>query len=357
MYPLLGLYMFDRFQRQNRLKLQLLAELANRIPQEEPEFDEGLFNLDTWQDSKIRRYLRFGRDDIYLLAQYFELESMPRRNRYRKDSVRSLCVTLMRLAYPGRLLQLQDFFGLDETTLSRIYNDTVDWLVVRFGYLLYWHPMLDFERLDDYSEAINAFGGVTQNKCWGFVDGTFRATCRPLVGQRDYYTGHKKLHGFKYQAIVAPDGLCVALWGPFEGKRNDVYMGRRSEFESKIRNICHGQRIIRLVGDSAYQSFRLCVIPFLGRRTLSISQTQFNKHLSSIRISVENFFGQVMEQWKYLGYRTGLRIGQSPVASSFEVGVLLSNCYTCMYSNTIGSRFGIDAPTIEEYLQIGNRPI
>jgi hypothetical protein len=64
-----------------------------------------------------------------------------------------------------------------------------------------------------------------------------------------------------------------------------------------------------------------------------------------------------MEQWKYLGYRTGLRIGQSPVASSFEVGVLLSNCYTCIYGNTISSRFGIDAPTIEEYLQIGNRPI
>jgi hypothetical protein len=46
MYPLLGLYMFDRFQRQNRLKLQLLAKLANRIPQEEPKFNEPLFDID-----------------------------------------------------------------------------------------------------------------------------------------------------------------------------------------------------------------------------------------------------------------------------------------------------------------------
>jgi len=50
---------------------------------------------------------------------------------------------------------------------------------------------------------------------WGFVDGTIRPICRlSTIDQRFWYTGYKKLFGFKFQAISTPDGLITSLAGP-----------------------------------------------------------------------------------------------------------------------------------------------
>jgi len=35
------------------------------------------------------------------------------------------------------------------------------------------------------------------------------------------YSGYKRHHGFKYQAVVCPDGLIESIAGPYEGKIND----------------------------------------------------------------------------------------------------------------------------------------
>lgn len=110
--------------------------------------------------------------------------------------------------------------------------------------------------------------------------------------------------------------------------------------------------MIRLIRDLAYQSFRLCLVPFIGRRTLNASQRRQNEALSSIRISIKNFFSLIIEQQKYLSYKIALQVSQSPITSYFKVGVLLSNYYICLYSNTVRSRFSIDAPLVEEYLQV-----
>ena len=64
--------------------------------------------------------------------------------------------------------------------------------------------------------AIHHMGG---GSCfWGFIDGTLNATCRPVLDQEEFYSGHKRKHGYKYQAIVTPDGLVSSLMGPFIGK-------------------------------------------------------------------------------------------------------------------------------------------
>jgi len=41
-----------------------------------------------------------------------------------------------------------------------------------------------------YADAIHAKGAALDN-CWGFVDGTVRAICRPKVNQRVLYKDHK----------------------------------------------------------------------------------------------------------------------------------------------------------------------
>jgi len=74
-----------------------------------------------------------------------------------------------------------------------------------------------------YADAIQAKGAAL-DICWGFVDGTVRAICRPKVNQRVVYNGHKRVHSLKFQSVVAPNGLIANLLGPVEGRRHDAAM-------------------------------------------------------------------------------------------------------------------------------------
>jgi len=60
---------------------------------------------------------------------------------------------------------------------------------------------------------------------WAFIDGTLRACARPssdvfpgLNLQKDVYSGYKRTHALKYQAVYAPDGLMVHLYGAIPGR-------------------------------------------------------------------------------------------------------------------------------------------
>lgn len=67
--------------------------------------------------------------------------------------------------------------------------------------------------------AIHNFG---ESFCfWGFIDGTLNATCRPVLDQEQFYLGHKRKHGYKFQSIVTPDGLVSSLMRPFIGHWGD----------------------------------------------------------------------------------------------------------------------------------------
>ena len=46
-------------------------------------------------------------------------------------------------------------------------------------------------KLEEYARAISDKGAALKN-CFGFIDGTVRATCRPGENQREVYNGHKK---------------------------------------------------------------------------------------------------------------------------------------------------------------------
>ena len=61
-------------------------------------------------------------------------------------------------------------------------------------------------------------------RCIGFLDGTIRQQCRPVRGQRAIFSGHKRYHGLKFQALTVPDGLIAAMFGPVEGRLHDSTM-------------------------------------------------------------------------------------------------------------------------------------
>jgi len=65
---------------------------------------------------------------------------------------------------------------------------------------------------------------MTAPRCVGFIDGTFRPHTRPGRGQRQCYSGYKKLHGIKFQSVVAANGLIVDFFGCVVGRRGDSYL-------------------------------------------------------------------------------------------------------------------------------------
>lgn len=64
--------------------------------------------------------------------------------------------------------------------------------------------------------------GAPLTNCWGFVDGTARPICRPSVDQRIYFSGHKRVHALKYQAVMGANGIVCELDGPYPGSRHDA---------------------------------------------------------------------------------------------------------------------------------------
>ena len=114
-----------------------------------------------------------------------------------------------------------------------------------------------------------------------------------------------------------------------------------------------GRRDLFLYGDPAYHDINYCIAPFRnprGHGNLSREQSELNKRLASIRISVEHGLGQIGQTWTYNCSAQQLHSGWQPVAALFITGVLLTNCHICLCPNQTSQKYEISPPTLEEYL-------
>ena len=74
-----------------------------------------------------------------------------------------------------------------------------------------------------------------------------------MVGQQLIYSGYYKAHGFKFQNVVAPNGLIVDFYGPEPGRRGDGYLLKESKFTERMRRSCQlAGANYYVYGDPAY---------------------------------------------------------------------------------------------------------
>ena len=159
-----------------------------------------------------------------------------------------------------------------------------------------------------FADAVHDKGAPLEN-CWGFVDETVRPICRPGENQRILYNGHKKVHAIKFQSVVTPNGLIANLYGPVEGRKHDSGMLGDSGFFRELQQYAHGpnNNILCIYGDPAYPLRPQLMDPFKG---LAITPLQhaWNKSVSEVRISVEWIFGDVINYFKFLDFKKGLKL-------------------------------------------------
>ena len=145
-------------------------------------------------------------------------------------------------------------FGIRKSQISAsiqtfsevLYNVAINYMVN----LEIWH-----QRMPYYTELIsNKTGGVARD-IWGFIDGTFHKTARPIYHQWTVYTRFKKCHGLKFLSVFVPDGFIACLLGPVPAKTHDSRLLQESELLQQLQTIMPptpATTIYSLYGDLAY---------------------------------------------------------------------------------------------------------
>ena len=199
----------------NNEEFLLLYDINTSKNLDFPYEQYGPFDLDKLSDDECLANFLFFKDDIYILSEVMDMpDEFHTYNRVKVEKIEALCIFLRRVAYPF-------------------------------------------------------------DNCWGFIDGTVRPICRPNVNQKIVYNGHKRLHGIKFQSVVAANGLIAHMDGPYEDRKHDSGMLAESGLFPLLNTYSHdpaGNQLC-IYGDPAYSLKDSSSSTFSGTRTNSYPET------------------------------------------------------------------------------------
>lgn len=310
------------------------------------------FNLNTTSDAFCWNMFRFRKDDLITLQHLLRIPDEVRLcNGSKVKGTEALCVMLRRLCYPCRYVDLYEMFGRCLSDISRIVKWVSTHIMDNFSHLLdnIDKPWLDQHSLRTMAAAVQMKGAPLSN-CWGFIDGTTVYICRPQVNQEYLFSGHKRQHCLKFQSIVSPNGLIVSLLGPYEGKRHDAGIFHESLIAQQLQEKVDENGVpFHVYGDSAYPLLDIVMTPYRGAN-ITEEQQEFNTVMGPLRICVEWAFGDISRTFAFLDYKKNLKLYLQPVGLLYKVGAILVNCRTCLYGNETSKYFGIEPPSLPQYL-------
>jgi hypothetical protein len=178
----------------------------------------------------------------------------------------------------------------------------------------------------------------------------------------------KKTHGLKWQNIVAPDGIIINQWGPYEGRRSDPWIQGESNIVGTIvgrfrfpvdspESIAlhtpqnpNSPNLFRpgpppfiqycVFGDKGYFTHHTGAVIGAYRRAAGVpdlppAEQAFNVAMSKGRIAVEWGFLDVVQTWGYLDCTKGMMVWKTPVAHYYQAASLLTNFHCCLYGNPV----------------------
>ncbi|KAK3715611.1 hypothetical protein QZH41_009029 [Actinostola sp. cb2023] len=138
--------------------------------------------------------------------------------------------------------------------------------------------------------------------------------------------------------MALPNGLIGNMYyDSVEGKKHDAAMLVDS-------NLLHELQANAIYGDPAYPLGLHLQAPF-RQAALTPAMQDYNAAMSSVRISVEWLFGDVINYFKFMDF------GMSSVGKMYIVCALLHNALTCLYGNKTSEFFYLDPPSLQYYFR------
>ncbi|XP_075732934.1 uncharacterized protein LOC142775426 [Rhipicephalus microplus] len=313
--------------------------------------ENGVLDIDAIDGTTFYRNFRFhkGNLDDLIVGLLIPGEVMSAQ-RVRVSNRKALCMTLRRLASPNRLCDLETIFNRHSSVISSVVSKVMSHIEYYFGHLLAdltVHGWMNLQNLQLFSQAVHQKGAPLKN-CCGFIDGTARRICRPSKLQQEHYSGHKRFHCQKYQAVMCANGIICQLDGPFRGRRHDAGILKDTRLYENIVKVARGNEYV-IYGDPAYPLKPLLLKPYGGAR-LQPYQAHFNKCMSTVRQAVEWGFGKVAADFAFVDFHKNLKVTRQRVKRMYKVATLLTNCRTCLYDSQVSMYFGLEPPSLSDYL-------
>lgn len=180
-----------------------------------------------------------------------------------------------------------------------------------------------------------------------------RFVCRPKRHQRNLYSGYKKGHGYKFQALIVACGLLFDIYGPLPGRRNDWFMWTDSRLGQFLRALpLHASgKPYYIYGDSGYYLWKDILVSGFKGRYLTAREEKFNTTFNTPRTSVEWGFRSVTQMWRSLNMVEEQKVGRTAVGYQYLAACLLTNFLTCLDgTNQTAAYFNCPPPTLERYM-------
>ena len=335
--------------------------------------------VEDYTDTECRDRFRFGR--VKLRELVTELD-MPARLRYPNsgnyfDSETALLICLRRMARTVRLTDLREEFNMNANEICMAGNAMMMWVDDNYTHLVdgsrpapatwtypsglsRWAPLLAV-----WAAAVVVMLGFQPLPAYGlvycFIDGVFHRICRPgKTGpfadlQRSFYTRYKKAHGLIFQAVMAPNGLFIDVWGPACGRHGDPWCVNHSGIVARMLHLvglARGPGPYTCYGDAIYtpslairRAIRGVVLPQIVR--------DHNQGLNKARTSVEHGFAKASSLWQFLDVTRNHQLLLCPVGlgKAHRVAFFFTNCHTCCYGSQTSSKFGCAPPSLSGYLR------
>ena len=114
------------------------------------------------------------------------------------------------------------------------------------------------------------------------------------------------------------------------------------------------KRCTCIYGDPAYPLRVHLQAPF---RNADITEEMkaYNKAMSSVRVSVEWLFGEIVKYFKFVDFKRAMSTRLSPIGKIYIVCALLQklmHVYACLCGNIVSDYFGVQPQSLEAYFQL-----
>lgn len=347
--------------------------------------DLGLISGVTWFGSDVlraKRIFRFKTPDIHTLRILLGIPQTIEITGVRKVTG-DWAFALFLLRMTGtRISVVSIVFNIDESCVSKIFKKILEYVCTHACRLsLRTHPNVQsvfVNRLPELVEASAKMTGVRKMRFWGYIDGTDIPHQKPgkarqaaLSGfflRRDiHFNGHKRYMCTVFLAVCGTDGLFWERTDYRPGSENDHMMQRDSGIQNLHVKCPEGgpaslsldrsagsfdpDSSCFMFGDSGFTATDATAVYF---RTAEVendatgAKKAFNQAMKPARVSVEHGFGRLFINWKIL--ESGLRLHDGILGMIADAAMILHNCHACLYPNQISSTFGVQPPTVQDYL-------